>query len=335
MVLRHTPVPVADVASAQRASVIVCAFASERLAQTVTCVESVLEQRPSPAQVILVVDHNPDLERKLGDRLPDQVEIVANQGDPGLSSARNTGIRASRGDIVVFIDDDAVAEQNWLVNLLGGFADHSVVGTGGHARPNWEGEQPAWFPPELLWVVGCSYEGLPHRGPVRNPLGCNMAFRSEVFERVGLFDTRIGRLGGRPLGCEETEFCVRARRLVPGGQLVLVGDATIDHAVPHARARPSYLVRRCFYEGISKSVVRRLGDTETLNTERTYVRRALVGRLVSSVRGMLKGPSRTTAFGQAIATVAGVTAAIIGYAYGRVAVGVSGSRIHASRVDSG
>jgi GT2 family glycosyltransferase len=306
---------------APRVSVIICAFSTGRLSQTVACVDSVLRQQLSPDQVIVVVDHNADLERELGERLPaDVVEVLANPGDRGLSSARNAGIRASRGQIVVFIDDDAAAEPSWLKNLLGAFADQSVLGAGGHARPKWDGRPPTWFPPELLWVVGCSYAGLPLRGPVRNPLGCNMAFRAETFDRAGLFDTRIGRLGGRPLGCEETEFCIRARRVVPGAQLVLVDNATIDHAVPQARARVSYLVRRCFYEGISKSVVRRLGDSETLDTERAYVRRALLGRLVACLRGLLRGPSRGAALGQAVATVAGVSAAALGYAYGGLTV---------------
>jgi GT2 family glycosyltransferase len=305
--------------AATGASVIACAFSSQRLEQTIACVESVLAQRPPPQQVIVVVDHNEDLRAMLRARLPAQAEIVANHREPGLSSARNTGVALSTGDPIVFIDDDAVAHEHWLARLLGAFEDPDVLGVGGHAMPAWEYSQPAWFPDEFLWVVGCSYRGLVASGPVRNPLGCNMAFRADVFDRVGLFDPGMGRLGDRPLGCEETEFCIRLTRSVPGGQLVLVSGANIQHRVPQDRGRPSYLLRRCYYEGISKALVRKLGDTRSLNTERTYVRRTLPSGLGRSVRVAVAGPGRIGALGRIAAVIGGLTAAAAGYVFGTVA----------------
>ena len=83
---------------AASATVVVCAFASQRLEQTVDCVKSVLNQDPPPGQMIVVVDHNESLQAELRPRLPDEVEIVANEHARGLSSARNTAIARSRGD---------------------------------------------------------------------------------------------------------------------------------------------------------------------------------------------------------------------------------------------
>ncbi len=306
-------------AASARASVVVCAFSSARTEQTVACVQSVLAQRPAPGQVIVVVDHNPELRARLRTRLPDLVEIVANQGERGLSSARNTALRRSRGDPIVFIDDDALAHPAWLWRLLAPFEDLTVLGTGGQARPAWERAQPAWFPDELLWVVGCSYRGLPPTGEVRNPLGCNMAFRATAFARAGPFDTGIGRLGSRPLGCEETEFCVRVSREIPGARIVLVAGAEIDHFVPKERCRPRYLVRRCYYEGISKALVRKLGDTRSLDTERAYVIRTLPLRIMHCLRASLRGPQRIAAIGQIGAIVGGLGAAAAGYAFGQFA----------------
>src|SRR5438309_304846 len=84
----------------------------------------------------------------------------ATAGPRGLSSARNAAVARSRGEYIAFIDDDAVAHDEWLINLVSAFADRTVIGAGGHAHPLWAEPPPAWFPPEFLWVVGCSYTGL-------------------------------------------------------------------------------------------------------------------------------------------------------------------------------
>jgi GT2 family glycosyltransferase len=302
---------------AAQATVVVCAFTSRRLEQTVDCVRSVLSQHPPPGQMLVVIDHNESLQAELRERLPDEVEIVANEGAQGLSSSRNTAIARSRGEYIVFVDDDAIAHEQWLSRLLAPFDDPAVVGAGGHALPRWEIAQPGWLPPEFLWVVGCSYSGLPETGAVRNPLGCNMAFRAEVFRQVGMFNPAIGRLGSLPLGCEETEFCVRAVRELPNARIVLVAGAEIDHHVPADRARPSYLVRRCYFEGISKALVRGLGDTRSLDTERRYLRHALPARLMTSMRHAATGGFED-ALGQFGAVVGGVAAAAVGYLVGLV-----------------
>jgi hypothetical protein len=321
----HEPAVVSAQALSSRsasATVVVCAFASGRLGQTVECVRSVLRQAPAPGQTIVVVDHNEQLQAALRARLPEEVEIVANQGARGLSSARNTAIRASRGHYIVFLDDDAIAGAHWLASLLAPFDDEAVVGTGGHARPLWETAAPAWLPPELLWVVGCSYAGLAESGRVRNPLGCNMAFRADLFERVGMFNPDIGRLGSLPLGCEETEFCLRATRQTPTSKIVLTRGAEIDHRVPAARATAGYLVRRCYFEGISKARVRRLGDRRSLAAERDYLRHALPRRLRTSARRALTGQGVPAAVGQAGAVLGSIGAASIGYLVGVVAFAV-------------
>jgi glycosyltransferase involved in cell wall biosynthesis len=267
----------------------------------------------------VVVDHNEALQAKLRARLPDQVDIVPNEHAPGLSSARNTAIERSRGDFIVFIDDDAIAHERWLARLLSTFEDPAVVGAGGHARPLWETPQPGWLPEELLWVVGCSYSGLPESGAVRNPLGCNMAFRADLFQQLGMFNPSIGRLGSLPLGCEETEFCLRAARALPGARIALIAGAEIDHRVPAARASASYLLRRCYFEGISKALVRRLGDARSLETERRYLRHSLPARLRASAQSVATGHGVTDALGQFGAVVGAVGAAAGGYLVGLVA----------------
>ena len=123
--------------------------------------------------------------------------------------------------------------------------------------------------------------GLPEAAKCETRSAATWRSAQNCSTRVGMFNPAIGRLGSLPLGCEETEFCLRAARAVRGARIALTAGAEIDHRVPAARATASYLLRRCYFEGISKALVRRLGDSRSLDTERAYLRNALVARLKS------------------------------------------------------
>jgi GT2 family glycosyltransferase len=297
---------------------VICAFSLERFEQTRTCVESVLAQVPLVPSIVLVVDHNEPLEQKLRSELPPTVRIVPNNGPQGLSGSRNTGIAHAIGETIAFLDDDAIAPPGWLDALRAAFADPDVLAVGGHAVPAWKGRRPDHFPDEFLWVVGCSYRGLPREGPVRNALGCNMAFRTQVFAEVGGFDPAIGRFGSRPLGCEETELCIRARRRFPKAEVLMVDDATVDHAVPAARATFSYFWRRCLYEGISKALIRRLTDERALDTERRYATQTLRAAVIRDLSAIVSRRNPKTALVRIAWICIGLGAAAFGYAVGSV-----------------
>lgn len=306
-------------AAVSLASVVVCAYTLERWADIVAALDSVRAQEPPPGELILVVDHNPALLARAQAELAGVV-IIENAGPQGLSGARNSGVAAASGDIIAFLDDDAVTQPGWLAGLCQPFANPSVLGTGGRAVAAWDTARPGWFPVEFDWVVGCSYRGMPEvEATVRNPLGCSMAFRRTVFERVGGFRPEVGRLGKHPAGCEETELCVRATRAEPKGRIVYVPAAVVRHRVPAARTRWAYFRARCFAEGQSKAVVATLaGSRSGLSTERSYTLRILpraVGAgLVGPLRGDRWGPPR------AAAIVLGLAITTLGYLAGQVAI---------------
>src|SRR5437870_12619098 len=196
-------------------SVVVCTYTGKRWDELVAAVSSLRRQTLPPEEIIVVIDHNPELLARVGSELPD-VTGVENPGRRGLSDARNSGLAVARGEVVAFLDDDAAAEPEWLAVLAEGYAGGGVVGVGGFARPVWAEGRPAWFPAEFDWVVGCTYEGMPQTAaPVRNLIGCNMSFRRAVFAAVGGFHPAIGRVGTLPLGCEETELCIRVHQRWP------------------------------------------------------------------------------------------------------------------------
>ena len=298
-----------------RLSVVVCAYSERRWPFLVEIVATVLAQRPH--QLVLVIDHNDVLLKRAGEAFPG-VTVIANQAKRGLSGARNTGVSSTDGEIVVFLDDDAHPRAGWLNLVAGGFADPAVIGIGGSALPRWEHAQPEWFPAEFLWVVGCSYRGLPQSAqPIRNPIGANMAFRRSVFDSVGGFTDGIGRIGRVPLGCEETEFAIRATREV-GGRIELLGTAEVDHFVPVDRTSWGYFRRRCWAEGLSKALVAQLvGSDAALQSERTYLVRALPQGVARGIADALRGdPAGVSRAG---AILAGLLVTAAGYLRGRLA----------------
>ncbi|APY89087.1 glycosyltransferase family 2 protein [Streptomyces alfalfae] len=301
-------------------SVVVCVYTEDRWEDILAAVSSVGAQSLPALETLLVVDHNATLlERLAGEyKETEGVRVLANAGPRGLSAGRNTGIAASRGSVVAFLDDDAVAERDWLRHFAAGFEDPRVLAVGGRTMPLWESKRrPVWFPEEFDWVVGCTYKGLPPgRVRVRNVLGGNAAFRRSAFDVAGGFATGIGRDGDRrPLGCEETEFCIRLTRAAPDAVLLIDDRAVIHHRVPAARERFRYFRSRTYAEGLSKALVARsVGAAKGLESERRYTTRVLPAGVGRGLRDTVLG--RPGGAGRAGAIVAGVLTAAGGYALG-------------------
>ncbi|WP_179467603.1 glycosyltransferase family 2 protein [Mycolicibacterium vinylchloridicum] len=260
-------------------SVVICAYTTERWERLRQAVESVLTGSGEPVDLIVVIDHCDELLDSAeqlygGDR---RVRVIPNTEARGLSGARNTGVRAARGEVVAFLDDDAVAQPGWADDLRNHYADTTVAGVGGYASPVWPAARPAWMPAEFDWVVGCSYIGQPKQlAQVRNPIGCNMSLRRSAFLRAGGFRSEVGRVGATPVGCEETELFIRIRADEAANQVLFAPDIRVEHHVTQDRATLRYFVRRCYHEGLSKAVVTELaGAANGLSSERTYVSRVL------------------------------------------------------------
>ncbi len=190
-------------------SVVICTYTEKRWDTLVAGITSVQQQSMPPYEIIVVSDNNPALAARLQAKFTG-ITVAENHGTPGISTTRNVGVAIASGDIVAFIDDDAIANKDWLSQLARCYEDQRVLGVGGNVLPEWTGERPRWFPEEFDWVVGCSYRGLPRKAsPVRNFIGCNMSFRREVFSVVKGFDDELGRGAAHPAGCEETDLCIR------------------------------------------------------------------------------------------------------------------------------
>ena len=374
-----------------KVSVIICVYTMERLNDIHEAVNSVLDQTLKPYEMILAVDHNEELYERLVEtyrdfteiqgnsanlnqspnlQSPVSIKIVLNTGAQGLSETRNVGIRAAAGDIVAFIDDDAVAEPDWLENLVRAFSlqpaaisrngqlfqpsqstqgtlstQQTVVAVGGRAIPLWfNDKRPSWFPEELDWIVGCTYKGLPvetlnlehgtlnlELRTIRNVPGCNMAFRKEVFEQAGFWETRIGSIGQSLKGGEEAELCLRIKHTIPDSLILYQPDAIIRHKIPRQRATLRWIFKNSFDQGVCKAKVQKLHQpmlkkerrtlnvehrtrNQTLSTESSYLRYLLLTSIPKRLRQFYKKGSLS----QAGAIIVSTLATGAGYLIGKI-----------------
>jgi GT2 family glycosyltransferase len=301
-------------------SVIICAYTLDRWCILSEAVAAVRDQTLPTREIILVIDGNEALLRRCQAELPGAT-VLANRYPGGLSGGRRTGAEHASSPILAFLDDDAVADRGWLSELVSAYADPDVLGVGGRVDPRWELAPPRWLPPEFNWIVGCTYAGMPeHAGRIRNPIGANMSIRADVLERAGAFAAALGRSNrGRAVAgtADETEFCIRATAMYPGGYWAYRPAALVRHAVPPSRTTWRYFMARCRLEGTAKAILTGLtGAEEGLASERAYMRSVLPRALARELRSAIHG--ERIAVLRAATIICGLLFTATAYARGRV-----------------
>ncbi|MBU6232976.1 MAG: glycosyltransferase family 2 protein [Acidobacteria bacterium] len=292
-------------------SVIICAYTAERWDSLVRALEGVSQQTLQPSDLILAVDHNPDLAmriiQELKPRFPALTVAQVNTGPSGIGSARNIGISHSHGDLVVFLDDDAAPRNTWLEEIVTPFTDSTVGVVAGHVTPKWMGstKAPRWFPPEYFWVVGATWRGFgTSEADIRNPIGASMAIRRELLESVGGFDVNI------VYGNDETDLCFRIRDESPGIRTVYAPRSEVFHEVSATRQTVRYFFRRCWVEGVAKGSTSERHGRGTLRRELDYCVRYLTTGVIGSLV--------TLRLGRIVCLVGGFTTTLAGWIVSRL-----------------
>lgn len=300
-----------------RVSVVIGAYTEHRWNELVAAVSSVQRQTVPAYEIVVAIDRNPKLLERVRRELP-AVVVVPNVQHDGAGGARNSGVAASQGDFLAFIDDDVQADEYWLEHLLPPLADKQVLGVGGHIHPRWEGGRPVWLPEEFDWVVGCTYRGTPRElAPVRNLIAANMVVRREVFDELDGFRPDFGKVGARS-SPEETDLCIRALQRWPGHCWMHQPSAEVHHSVPAERGALGYFMRRCWYEGLGKGELANLvGDRDGLGSEWTYTFRVLPSGVLRNVLGVPE-TSRSHGLRRAAAIVAGFSVVVAGFIVARL-----------------
>jgi glycosyltransferase involved in cell wall biosynthesis len=155
-------------------SVVVCTYTMDRYDVFTEAVESALTQTHGPVEVVLVADGNPEVYERAVEDFGDRENVVISDNDEnqGISYSRTRGAELASREIVAFIDDDGVAEEDWIANLVEVYEETDAIAVGGDVRPNWQGERPDFFPEEFYWLVGCVEPDFAEDGEeVRNTYG--------------------------------------------------------------------------------------------------------------------------------------------------------------------
>ena len=200
------------------------------------------------------------------------------ESNPGLSWARNRGLKEAYSPIVAFLDDDATATDEWLAVILEAFSiEPCPACVGGPVEPWWEIPKPNWFPESL---VGCHYLNFGQqprwcRYPTEHPVGCNMAFLKERVDQLGGFNVLLNKYN------DETELMGRIAEA--GGGIFYEPRAGVRHLIAKERLSLRWQMRRYYEEGVSRAVA---ASCQTRSARSGRIRQLGQNLVLTAVRGV-------------------------------------------------
>jgi glycosyltransferase involved in cell wall biosynthesis len=239
-------------------SVIICTY--NRAKYIGGLLESIAQNDLSKAdyEVVLVDNNCTDNTREICDSFAQAHQDIAFhycvEPEQGLSAARNKGIREAKGDVLVYVDDDALVDSWYLRTIWAYMNDNpQIQAVGGPIIPQYETAKPVWmtrYTEELLG--GYLYFGDKVRDfPAgRYPGGGNAAYRAAVFGRTGLFNTALGRKGDSLMGAEEKDIFDKMRTL--GMRFMYLPQMVLHHLIPPKKLEQDYFDRLTLQIGRSE-----------------------------------------------------------------------------------
>jgi GT2 family glycosyltransferase len=194
---------------------------------------------------------------------------VIKELEQGLSSARNRGIEVAQGDIIAFTDDDVEFGRDWLKEIIKPFKDPAVWCVTGKVKPHGNVHSPTWLPSSLNFLLSVSDYGSSEKvlSGKEKPIGCNMAFRKEVFKTVGTFDPYLGRIGKKLRGGEEVLIYMKIRNL--GRKAIYSPEAIVFHKIENKLCK-EYVLDYAYWLGVSESYIER--KNQKLRFSLKYIR---------------------------------------------------------------
>lgn len=215
-------------------SVVICTY--NRPEYLKRCIESLKSQTYSNFEMIVVNGPSTDETNRVLEKYP-EIQVLKQQTLSGLSYARNMGIKASNGEIIAFIDDDAVADKNWIQFLIDGYTDESVGGAGGPVfdiTGKWHQFKNGYISkagiPSFIQENDLNYND-PKGVFLNNLMGTNSSFKRDVLLRIGLFDESIKYF------FDETDVCVRI--IMHGYKIKHLDNAIVFHEMTEGHNRKS------------------------------------------------------------------------------------------------
>lgn len=240
-------------------SVILCTYNRDRYIYNV--LRSIVNgDLPRSEYEIVLVDNNSsdntkgECQRFVAD-FPDVVLRYCFEEKQGLSHARNCGITNAHGDLLVYVDDDAIVNKEYLSTYADFFKRNSdAVAAGGPILPQYDGcEEPQWMSHYTRQLItGKLYLGEHEREFPHDafPGGGNAAYRKSVFDTVGLFNVELGRKGNSLIGAEEKDLF--DKMATAGMKFYYLPTAILYHLIPPKKLTQDYFDRLTFSIGVSE-----------------------------------------------------------------------------------
>jgi glycosyltransferase involved in cell wall biosynthesis len=240
-------------------SVIIATYnRAEELVKTLESLKGL--EATGPWEVIIVDNNSSDNTREVVEEriasFPVPLRYLLEK-EQGRSAALNAGIQAAQGEILAITDDDVRVDPLWLRNAEQALERLECDYVGGKALPIWGGELPDWLPNRggKHWgvIALLDYGPEPIEFGHKVPLGVNMVFRRECFDRAGLWDNSIGRKAGTLLGQEVREWSQRGR--AAGLRGFYSPDLVVHHVIPQDRLTKKYFRKWFYWHGISRAIL--------------------------------------------------------------------------------
>ena len=254
-------------------SVIIATYnRAEELVKTLESLKNL--ESTGPWEVIIVDNNSPDNTRDVVlervESFPVPLRYVMEK-EQGRSAALNAGIRVAQGEILAITDDDVRVDPQWLKNSERALDTLGCDYVGGKALPIWSGKLPNWLPNRggKHWgvIALLDYGPEPIEFGDKVPLGVNMVFRRECFDRAGFWDNSIGRKAGTLLGQEVREWTQRAR--AAGLRGFYSPDLVVHHVIPADRLTKKYFRKWFYWHGISRAILYHNNKLDMESPERT------------------------------------------------------------------
>lgn len=241
-------------------SVVICTYNRERYLPQLF--DSILKQtiKRSEFEVLLINNNSPGNTEELFNTFKiahsDIQSFYFLEINQGLSFARNRGIKESKGKYITFLDDDAFIEANYLERITTGFqSNEGIEAIGGKILLHYETIIPKWENKYLNSLLGFYDKGndsfIYNQAHNDYPRGSNMAFTLALFDKVGNFDVKLGRVGGNLMGGEEKEIFDRIYSYRKDCTLY-IPDAIVYHCVPLERTTKEFIIKQALGTGKSE-----------------------------------------------------------------------------------
>ena len=216
-------------------------------------INSLKEQTFRDFEVILSTNRN-GISDEIKMTLDDRFKLIKVE-KPGLSIAKNEAIKRSHGEFISFLDDDAIADKNWLKNISIDFENPKIGIIGGPIYPIWPKKafntiKKSTLAKEWLSILNYSQK----KTPIDRVFGCNFSVRKSLFNEFGLFKTNFGRVNNNLMGGEDTEFCDRVRNKY---EILYDPNIKVSHVIAAKRVTLKWIFKRAYYGGYSKAIQKR------------------------------------------------------------------------------